>query len=152
MVRVLTLGFMAAVLLAALPAVAAQAAEDAPPPSVLHVRPPVIAAIPAPPHIAPTILIEHPEWERTPTPIDSGMYYPAAALSANVRGKAIMQCRFTRAGTLTDCAVIEEKPAGYGFGKATLALAKFFKLRRPPSEPDIPDGIGVRIPMNWTTR
>jgi hypothetical protein len=48
---------------------------------------------------------------------------PPAAAQANIHGVATMECEVTPKGRMSDCRVVEEKPAGYGLGEATLKLA-----------------------------
>jgi TonB family protein len=59
--------------------------------------------------------------------------YPAAARAAGVEGKAAIECSQMLHGAPDQCAVIEEKPYGQGFGQAALALAK-----RAPQNPALP--------------
>lgn len=73
-------------------------------PSVLAVL--ALQATPASPPV---------EWSRRP-PIE----YPERALSEDIRrGRVALKCRFEQAVPL-DCVVVEETPAGYGFGAAAL--------------------------------
>lgn len=51
-------------------------------------------------------------------------YYPAAARAARVGGAAILECWRNEHVRLSDCTVISEAPAGYGFGEAALTLSK----------------------------
>lgn len=59
------------------------------------------------------------EWSRRP-PIE----YPERALSEDIRrGRVTLKCRFEQAVPL-DCVVVEETPAGYGFGAAALRAVR----------------------------
>jgi len=61
--------------------------------------------------------------------------YPDAAARANVTGRAQFRCTVTSDGGLTDCVIVSESPPAYGFGDATLKLAKLLRM-----EPVGPDG------------
>jgi len=77
-------------------------------PSVLAVL--ALQATPASPPV---------EWSRRP-PIE----YPERALSEDIRrGRVTLKCLFEQAVPL-DCVVVEETPAGYGFGAAALRAVR----------------------------
>ena len=77
-------------------------------PSVLAVL--ALQATPSPPPV---------EWSRRP-PIE----YPERALSEDIRrGRVTLKCRFEQAVPM-DCVVVEETPAGYGFGAAALRAVR----------------------------
>lgn len=50
-------------------------------------------------------------------------YYPPAALAARLAGVATLTCDGNEHGALTNCSLLNETPAGAGFGAAALALA-----------------------------
>ena len=70
----------------------------------------VRAATPSPPSAAEAPI----RWSRSP-----GLEMPGKALQANVSGSATLRCDFS-AGTPTNCVIVAEAPAGYGFGMAAL--------------------------------
>lgn len=49
-------------------------------------------------------------------------FYPAAAFSADQDGYAVVSCRIGEGRKLTDCVVVEEGPAGWGFGAAAVRM------------------------------
>ncbi|MGH7027554.1 hypothetical protein [Brevundimonas sp.] len=53
-------------------------------------------------------------WSRTP-----GLEMPGRAVQAKVSGSATLRCDFA-AGTPTNCLIVAETPAGYGFGMEAL--------------------------------
>ncbi|WP_312147165.1 hypothetical protein [Brevundimonas sp.] len=53
-------------------------------------------------------------WTRSP-----GLEMPGKALQANVSGSATLRCDFA-AGAPTNCVIVAENPAGYGFGMEAL--------------------------------
>jgi TonB family protein len=63
-------------------------------------------------------------------------------------GYTRMRCDVRDDGRLENCVILEERPKGYGFGRATLNAAKFFKMRtRTPDGRPAPKT--VIIPMRW---
>lgn len=56
-------------------------------------------------------------------------FYPPPARADRVEGRARISCTVTAEGRLTNCAVISEEPAGYGFGDAALRMSKGFKMK-----------------------
>lgn len=94
-------------------------------------------------------IITRPDWIRTPTGADFARVFPAQAGRREIDGMAVTSCKVAVDGTLTDCEVIEEAPAGVGFGKAALALMPRF-LMRPMTRDEQPvEGGTVRIPMRF---
>lgn len=67
---------------------------------------------------------------RGPTLAERLRYYPAGA-SARRGASASLRCRIGADTRLADCRVINERPAGQGFGQAALALAVFFRFDPP---------------------
>lgn len=50
---------------------------------------------------------------------------------------------------MTSCVIIEESPAGYGFGSAALKLSSRFKLK-PMERDGVPvSGGTIKIPMRF---
>ena len=77
------------------------------------------AAIPAQP-----IQIVHPDWLVLPDSGKTASLFPAAAHQAGVQtGVGRVDCRVGDDGGLGDCKVVDEEPAGLGFGAAALAVA-----------------------------
>jgi TonB family protein len=105
------------------------------------------AAAPAPP--ARPSVITQPDWLQRPAGSDMANLYPKAAAAQNVEGRATIACKVTAQGTLADCAVTEESPAGQGFGEAALKLATLFKMR-PMTRDGVPvDGGKINIPIHF---
>lgn len=64
-----------------------------------------------------------------------------------IGGRVTLECVVRSNGRLTDCRVIEENPAGYGFGEAALNAARETRVS-PRSGGSGADGARIR----WTTR
>lgn len=90
---------------------------------------PVAAAAPAPVSVqtsapAPPAVITNPGWVDRPTPS-----WPAEALVAGATsGTVALSCRAETDGTLTDCQIDSETPAGAGFGAEALRAAARARL------------------------
>ena len=90
-----------------------------------------------------------PDWLRKPDASALRAVWPTTALKAGVDGKALISCTVTPSGTLSSCKVVEEKPAGMGFGAAALLLAPSF-LMRPAMRDGIAIASSVTIPVNFS--
>lgn len=72
--------------------------------------------------------ITMPNWLNKPNGDNFISYYPLRAKMLGKEGGVDLNCTVTAAGTLTDCTVVEDTP-GYGFGDATLQIAKLFQMK-----------------------
>ena len=87
------------------------------------------------------------DWLKRPGSRDLLAVYPLRAQGRG--GRAELACTVSAQGTLYDCEVKSEQPAGAGFGKAALALTPQF-LMRPPTRDGKPlAGFKVGIPISW---
>ncbi len=89
-----------------------------------------------------------PYWEKKPTADDFVKEYPAGAKLHKISGSATISCKSDPAGKLHHCVVVSEAPAGYGFGAATLRMAKYFKLH-PAWRDGKPIAGQITVPLNW---
>ncbi len=55
-------------------------------------------------------------------------YYPERAQERNLGGEAVLDCSINADHTLSRCQIVEETPAGYGFGDSALGLACLWRL------------------------
>lgn len=60
---------------------------------------------------------------RRVTPAEKAAVYPKAAFEKKISGEATLDCTADEAGREVDCKIIDEVPAGLGFGEAALALS-----------------------------
>ena len=95
----------------------------------------------------PSRLIEQPDWARKPTGQDIARFYPSEAARKLISGGAVIECAVTSEGLLADCHVVEEAPAGLGFGEAALKLSRIFKMRPVSKDGQPVAGGTVRIPI-----
>jgi TonB family protein len=105
---------------------------------------------PAQPAAAQPRVIQAPDWEQRPTNDDLAALYPEMARAKGVEGESEMRCTVGKDGRLTDCILLYETPVGFGFGRAMLASAHFFKMRPTPIEGRPWEGGLAYIPMKWT--
>jgi len=106
-------------------------------------------APPLPPTFPPAPTISNPSWMQKPTADQLGRLYPRRAAARGIGGSAMLDCRVTATGTVNSCVVLREAPAGYGFGEAALASARYFKLNPRTVDGQAIEGAKVQIPMGF---
>jgi protein TonB len=55
-------------------------------------------------------------------------FYPERAQERNLNGEAVLDCAVGEDKMLSSCQIVEESPAGYGFGESALAMACLWRL------------------------
>lgn len=109
----------------------------------------VLAAAAARAEDAAPVIITNPDWLKRPTAALLQANWPTKALKEGVSGRATIGCVVTAQGTLRSCTVVDEAPAGYGFGQSALLLAPTF-LMKPQLRNGAPvDGGQVRFPIRF---
>jgi TonB family protein len=71
----------------------------------------------------PQYVVTEPDWLERPTGGDLQHVYPERARRMEKDGRVAMRCVVTEIGSVTECAVVQETPDGFGFGEAALAMA-----------------------------
>ncbi|MFL5297597.1 MAG: energy transducer TonB [Phenylobacterium sp.] len=100
-----------------------------------------------PPQDRPPVLTQ-PDWLARPNASDLMRYFPKAAETAHIGGRAVLHCTLDAAGKLTDCTATEDPP-GYGFAEAAIAMASLFRMR-PQTKDGQPVGGGkINIPIRF---
>jgi TonB family protein len=95
------------------------------------------------------VKITKPDWLRTPNAQLFADLYPRQAQAYRVSGQTNLNCRVAVSGSLVDCVVIDESPAGFGFGAAALKMSTAFQMR-PMSKNGLPvSGAQVNIPITF---
>jgi TonB family protein len=89
-----------------------------------------------------------PDWLSKPDGDTLSVFYPYRARAERMEGAAAVNCTVTPEGVAMDCKVISERPAGYGFGNATIEIASFFRFR-PATVYGVPVKGQVTIPLAW---
>jgi protein TonB len=90
-----------------------------------------------------------PEWVRKPEANSLSRYYPVKAQFKDADGRALVECRIGSGGILTSCVVVEETPAGFGFGEAALNATKDCLLSETTSTGQPALGLKVRVPFRF---
>lgn len=109
-------------------------------PPVFTPDPPRPAPVPAPPR--PSV-ITNPSWARQPT-----VEFPERATSRGIEsGRVVLNCLVNANGSMSDCNVVSEDPAGAGFAAAAQAGA-----RRARLSPRTVDGAAQGARVNFTMR
>jgi protein TonB len=90
-----------------------------------------------------------PAWLAHPSSEAVFRAYPKDALARGMSGRAVIQCTVTAEGKLADCQVIEERPAGKGFGEAALSLAPYFLMRPMTVDGQPMPGGKISIPIQF---
>lgn len=105
-----------------------------------------LSAVSAIQFLSPSI-VTNPDWLVAPTAQQFEGFYPRAAWRKNVEGRAVLQCRVGVDTRLYGCVVLEESPAGYGFGDAALAISGEMRMspRTVDGKPEA--GAQVRVPI-----
>jgi TonB family protein len=88
------------------------------------------------------------DWIRDVDPIRASQLFPAAAAKAGIKtGSAVVDCKVTHEGALTDCAVASETPPGLDFGKSALTITQSMAMN-PWTREGVPvDGAQIRLPI-----
>jgi len=88
-----------------------------------------------------------PSWTRRPNVAD---FYPQAAMRRELSGRVVLSCTINGSGRPDACSVVEETPAGMGFGEAAMRMAR--TMRAAPLGADGQPVAGKRfeIPVNFT--
>ena len=91
---------------------------------------------------------ENPSWIRRPDATLFAMFYPPEALAQEVEGRVVLDC-VTQISQRPVCSARDEKPGGWGFGPAAVAMSRSFRLA-PGERNGAPfDGARVRVPITF---
>lgn len=94
-------------------------------------------------------VVTPPAWVRKPDTEAFARVWPSESYRRGQGGSALVTCKVTIEGTLVDCKVVKETPAGLGFGPAALMLTPSF-LMSPQKVDGVPvPGARVTIPINF---
>ena len=152
----LSLRVIALALIAAAAASSSALAADAPaaPPSAPAACPP-----PGSPD-AQIAVITKPKWIHAPSSSDMVDLYPPFEFKQQKNGKAMMDCAVAEDGKLENCRILQEEPAGRGYGQASLKLSKIYRMTPLADFPDwtsLPECVRkaghphVVMPVAWKT-
>jgi hypothetical protein len=107
------------------------------------------AAHAEPPSDAPTA---EPVWLHQPSEMKIASVYPIAADRNHTLGRVSMRCGINAHGDLRDCSVIDETPAGAGFGAKALELTREFRSKKLASDGAPAAGRTMILSIEFTPR
>ena len=90
-----------------------------------------------------------PSWSATPTAAQVAAAFPTSEAYGATYGHVVLICRASLDGSVTDCGVVSEAPAGYGFAKAAQRLAGYFKLSEDQRIRGLSAPVYVNIPFDF---
>ncbi|OJU13760.1 MAG: hypothetical protein BGN86_15405 [Caulobacterales bacterium 68-7] len=90
------------------------------------------------------------KWVQTLSEAGANQLYPQVAKGEGVSaGMGQVDCVATADGSLADCGVAKEEPAGKGFGQAALEAAKLMKMNPWTHTGDPVEGRQISIPIRF---
>jgi protein TonB len=129
-----------------------------PPPPEQRVPPPDLSAPPTPtpipvavdpPPAPPTpSVLSGVTWLRQPNGADYARYYPSRAQDREQEGVVTVDCLVDGSGHIS-CTVVSEDPPGWGFGDATLRIARQFQVAPQTSDGRPTSGGRIRKTVRW---
>jgi len=106
-------------------------------------------SVDAPPASPTLSIITNPRWLERPNAEQFHSLYPPAAYERGQEGRAVVECVVAADGRLS-CTIVSEDPPGWGFGEASLAASRSFRIA-PATRDGVPTSGGrVRIPFRWS--
>lgn len=131
-----------------------------PPPPEQRVPPPDLTAPPTPtpipvavdpPPAPPTPqVLTGVTWLEQPNARDYARYYPERALERGQEGRVQLDCLVSADGRIA-CTVTSEDPQGWGFGDASLRVARHFRLAPATVDGRPTSGGRIRRTIVWRT-
>jgi TonB family protein len=92
--------------------------------------------------------IYDPAWMRSASFGYAAKVFPAEAAKAGLKqGRAIVSCLVKHDGSLEDCGVVSEEPAGMGFGDAALKIAAVTAMNPWTAQGTPVEGGRIRLPI-----
>jgi TonB family protein len=93
--------------------------------------------------------VSNPHWLKLPDADAMSRYYPPFAVFMSLQGRVRVSCVVTTSGSLSDCRVVSEVPAGFGFGAAALNMTDEFEMAPRTVDGAPVGGARVNIPLRF---
>jgi TonB family protein len=87
-----------------------------------------------------------------PTAQEFFQYYPERARKAGITGRAFIVCTVMQRGTVNNCTLVSETPAGFEFGSAALKLSMLFRMKLTSQDGKSTVGTKVSIPIRFVLK
>jgi TonB family protein len=95
-------------------------------------------------------LVQNAEWVRRPDAKQFKSFYPEAARRRGAAGYSLVQCVVGGNGNVGSCRVLQETPAGLGFGAQALKITEaLFRMAPSDLEGRSTAGRPVNVPITW---
>lgn len=95
------------------------------------------------------IPLTDPVWVLAPGPGDLDRFFPPRAWERGISGQTTLSCIATVSGILSDCQVVSETPANWGFGTAAVRLTRLYRLDISSSSGQAIAGRRTELTINW---
>jgi TonB family protein len=103
-----------------------------------------------PSQAAPPVEIHDPIWIKQIDPNSIQKLFPEAAAKAGYKlGRASVDCSVAVDGTLSDCAIATEDPAGLGFGAAAMEVASVMQMSPWTKQGAPVEGARINLPIKF---
>jgi protein TonB len=129
-----------------------------PPPPEQRVPPPDLSAPPTPtpipvavdpPPAPPTpSVLTGVTWLEQPNGRDYARYYPSRAMDREQEGRVTLDCLVSADGRIS-CSVTSEDPPNWGFGEASLRIARHFRVAPQTADGRATTGGRIRRTIVW---
>jgi protein TonB len=93
-------------------------------------------------------VITRPRWLEQPNAADFSRHYPERAIRWEKEGRVVLDCVVAANGRIC-CNVLEEAPAGWGFGDAALRIAGSFRMSPLLADGQATEGGRVSVPISF---
>src|SRR5579875_2502905 len=83
-----------------------------------------------------------------PAPSNSPNTVAPVDVRGEPEGHTAVRCLVTTTGSLKNCKLLEEEPAGRGFGAAALRITQYMRAKPPTRDGQPTEGV-ITIPVRW---
>lgn len=76
-------------------------------------------------------------------------YFPPEARHRRIEGRAVLRCTLDAASRVTECPLVEQAPAGFGFGAAAVSVARALRFTPKLIDGRPVGGAKITLPVNF---